>query len=84
MPSGESAAPAAGWAQGLPVARIAADVAHAYPDASVNLTCALRVLSADPPALALAITDPVRRAAMDGYGIPHRARALSTPTTART
>lgn len=61
-----------------PVARIAADVAHAYPDASGNLTRALLVLSADLPIPAQYITDRVRRAALYGYGIPDRERALSS------
>ena len=61
-----------------PVARIAADVAHAYPDASANLTRALLVLSADQPNPARAVADRTRRAALYGYGIPHRDRALSS------
>lgn len=60
------------------VARVAADLAFAYPDASANLIRALLVLSAEQTAPAAAVPDPVLRANLYGYGVPRRDLALSS------
>jgi len=60
------------------VARLAADLAYAYPDASANLIRALLVLSAEHTAPAALISDQTQRAALYGYGMPRRDRAASS------
>lgn len=60
------------------VARLAADLAYAYPDASANLIRALLVLSAEHTTPAAAIPDQTQRAALYGYGVPRRDRAVSS------
>jgi hypothetical protein len=63
------------------VARIAADVAHQYPDASANLIRALLALSAHQPGSAMTMGEPHRRAAIYGYGIPNPDRATTSTDT---
>lgn len=63
------------------IARLAADISHAYPDASANLIRALLATGATEPAPANAIAEPHRRAAMYGYGLPLRARAVDSEAT---
>lgn len=53
------------------VARCAAEVLTAYPQASANLIRALVASSAEQPAGALKITDPVERSWIYGYGRPN-------------
>jgi hypothetical protein len=58
------------------VARLAGDLAHAYPDASANLIRALIGISASPPAPATSITEAHQRAHAYGLGLPVPERAL--------
>jgi hypothetical protein len=60
------------------VARIAADVLDAYPDASANLVRALVASSARPPEPALAHTEAHKRGMLYGLGLPSRKRAISS------
>jgi hypothetical protein len=52
------------------VARCAAEVLTAYPQASANLIRALVATSARQPAGALSVTDPIERCRIYGYGQP--------------
>ncbi len=61
-----------------PVARVAADVYHAYPDASANLIRALVSLSARRPAPADDVVAEHRRAARYGLGLPDSNRAIDS------
>lgn len=61
-----------------PVARVAADVHHAYPDASANLIRALVSLSARRPAAASDVVSEHRRAARYGLGLPDTERATDS------
>ncbi|WP_300646066.1 S8 family peptidase [Nocardioides sp.] len=63
------------------VARVAADIAHAYPDASANLIRALLATSAAPPGPAASITEHHRRARVYGLGRPDGDRALNSGAT---
>ncbi|EHR53573.1 subtilase family protease [Saccharomonospora marina XMU15] len=60
------------------VARVAADVAHAYPDASANLIRALVGSSATHPAPAEQLADTHRRLRVYGLGTPHADRAIDS------
>jgi subtilase family protein len=60
------------------VARIAADIAHAYPDASANLIRALLATSAKLPDCAADTLDDHRRAARFGLGRADMERALTS------
>lgn len=60
------------------VARIAADIAHEYPDSSVNLIRALMASSAEHPAPASALPEAHVRSNIYGYGRPQRERALTS------
>ncbi|RSM82850.1 subtilase [Kibdelosporangium aridum] len=60
------------------VARIAADVLHAYPDASSNLIRALVAISAKLPATAVDTQQDHRRAARFGLGRPDSGRAITS------
>jgi hypothetical protein len=60
------------------VARIAADIAHAYPEASGNLIRTLLALSAELPAPAHEVAHERRRAARYGLGRPDTERAISS------
>lgn len=61
-----------------PVSRVAADVQHAYPDASANLIRALVALSARRPAPADDVVAEHRRAARYGLGLPSTDRAIDS------
>jgi Subtilase family len=60
------------------VARVAADITHAYPEASANLIRALLVSSARQPSPALNIAQQHQRAAMYGQGLPSTTRAINS------
>lgn len=60
------------------VARVAADIAHAYPDSSANLIRALLVSGAAPTAPATAIGDLHRRTGMYGNGRPSSRRSIDS------
>ncbi|MGH3719641.1 MAG: S8 family serine peptidase [Pseudonocardiaceae bacterium] len=60
------------------VARVAADIAHAYPDASANLIRALLTLSARLPAPVEDTSEEHRRAALFGHGRPDTDRAITS------
>lgn len=60
------------------VARVAADVVHAYPDASANLVRALLATSARQPRPAGNIAEPHYRAAIYGLGLPDTDRAVGS------
>lgn len=60
------------------IARIAADVAHRYPDASANLIRSLLVGSAIHPEPASSLAENHDRHRAYGYGLPDRDRALSS------
>lgn len=60
------------------VARCAADVLHAYPDASANLVRALVGSSAHEPVGAQRIDDVLARRRLYGAGIPESGRATSS------
>lgn len=62
------------------VARCAADVLHAYSDASANLVRALVASSAHEPAGAQRISDILARRRLFGSGIPDSDRATSSGT----
>lgn len=66
------------------VARIAADIAHEYPEASGNLIRALLATSAELPAPAAALPEPYRRQRVYGYGKPTRERAVASDSTRAT
>lgn len=61
-----------------PVARAAADILTAYPDASANLVRALLATSARLPRGAYAVADEARRAALYGSGRPDSRRAVES------
>jgi len=61
-----------------PVARVAADIAHAYPDASANLIRALLALSGRRPAPADDVAVEHHRAARYGLGRPDTDRAIDS------
>lgn len=60
------------------VARIAADIAYEYPDASANLIRALLASSASPPPSAGSIAEIHLRHRIYGYGRPVATRAISS------
>jgi len=60
------------------VARCAADVLHAYPQASANLVRALVAISAQDPPGAQLISDVVKRRRLYGAGVPASDRATSS------
>ncbi|SNR93686.1 Subtilase family protein [Haloechinothrix alba] len=60
------------------VARVAADVKHAYPDASANLIRALVASSADHPSPAETLTEPHKRLRLYGFGTPSSNRATDS------
>jgi hypothetical protein len=60
------------------VARVAADIVHAYPEASANLVRALLATSARQPQPAANIADPHCRAAVYGLGLPASDRAIDS------
>lgn len=60
------------------VARIAADIQHAYPDASANLIRALLAVGARIPDPAVNTTNLVRRAARFGLGLPDAIRSIES------
>ncbi|WP_394251309.1 S8 family serine peptidase [Arthrobacter pityocampae] len=60
------------------VARVAADIAHGYPDSSANLIRALLVSGAAPTAPASAIGDLHRRKGMYGSGRPSSRRSIDS------
>lgn len=60
------------------VARVAADIAHAYPDSSANLIRALLVAGAAPTAPANTIGDLHRRTGMYGNGRPSSRRSIDS------
>lgn len=61
-----------------PVARVAADIAHAYSDASANLIRVLMAIGSVPPPPALTHEPEPRRRARYGFGMPTSARAISS------
>ena len=62
------------------VARSAANVISAYPDASANLVRALLATSARFPVGAIEIPDEVRRASLYGLGVPDTQGAIESGT----
>lgn len=60
------------------VARVAADIAHEYPQASANLIRALLASSAKHPEPAARLSEPCRQAIVYGYGYPRRDDAISS------
>jgi len=60
------------------VARVAADIVHAYPDSSANLVRALLATGASPTAPASTIAEPHLRTGMYGYGRPSTRRAIES------
>lgn len=60
------------------VARVAADVEYAYPDASADLIRVLLGIGAAHPPPALAHQNEARHRAHYGYGMPSTARALTS------
>lgn len=63
------------------VARVAADLAHEYPEASANLIRALIAASAIEPEPARKIGDAAQRARVYGLGKPVRERAVTSNST---
>ncbi len=61
-----------------PVARVAADISHSYPDASANLIRALLALSGRRPTPADDVAVVHRRAARYGLGRPDTDRAIDS------
>lgn len=57
------------------VARVAADIAYAYPDASANLIKALLATGARPT---VDVSDPIQHARVYGLGLPDSDRATSS------
>jgi hypothetical protein len=66
------------------VARIAADIAYEYPEASGNLIRALLVTSAAHPSPAATLTAPYQRLRVYGYGKPTRQRAITSDSNRAT
>lgn len=60
------------------VARVAADIAYAYPDASGNLVRALLATGSSQTPPAAAVTELHRRNRIYGLGLPSAARAISS------
>lgn len=60
------------------VARVAADIQHAYPDASANLIRALLAVGSTMPAPAADTVDPTRRSARFGLGLPDASRSVDS------
>lgn len=60
------------------VARVAADIAHVYPDSSGNLIRALLISGASPTAPASSIGEKHRRTAMYGSGRPSSRRSIES------
>ena len=60
------------------VARVAADIAYAYPDASANLIRALVATGASQTQPATSIPEPHRRNRVYGHGLPQADRATSS------
>ncbi|MEB3051288.1 S8 family serine peptidase [Mycolicibacter sp. MYC123] len=60
------------------VARVAADIAYAYPDASANLIRALLATGASQTPPAAAVTELHRRNRIYGLGLPDGERAVSS------
>lgn len=60
------------------VARVAADVAHAYPDASANLIRALVASSAAQPPPADSLTETRQRRLVYGLGMPNSTQATNS------
>lgn len=60
------------------VARVAADIANAYPNSSANLIRALLATGAVQPAPAAEIADSARRAGMYGSGLPSSVRSIES------
>jgi hypothetical protein len=60
------------------VARTAANILAAYPDASANLVRALLATSARLPVGAMSIPDEIRRAALYGLGVPDTHTAIES------
>lgn len=63
------------------VARVAADISYAYPDASANLIRALLVTGSKHTAPADALQEPYRRSRIYGLGLPSVQRATSSEAT---
>lgn len=60
------------------VARVAADIAHAYPDSSANLIRTLLISGASPTAPASAIGELHRSRGMYGHGLPSSRRSIES------
>lgn len=63
------------------VARVAADIAYAYPDASANLIRALLAAGSAQTAPAAGLQEPHRRNRVYGLGLPSTERAISSEAT---
>lgn len=63
------------------VARVAAEVAYAYPDASANLIRALLAAGSEQTAPAAVLAEPHRRSRVYGLGLPSADRAVSSSAT---
>lgn len=63
------------------VARVAADIAYAYPDASANLIRALLASSSRHTDPAERLGEPHRRNRVYGFGLPSTERAISSEAT---
>lgn len=60
------------------IARVAADIQYAYPDASANLIRALVALGSEMPEPARHTVDEIRRSARFGLGLPGVDRSLNS------
>lgn len=63
------------------VARVAADIAYAYPDASANQIRALLATGSEQTPPATALGEVHRRSRVYGHGLPSSARAISSDST---